>query len=61
MKLKKRSQVGQISDMDMRLLRVFKAVVDCGGMAAAGGTMACALATDLVVLVAAIIINEVNA
>ena len=35
MKLKKRSQVGQISDMDMRLLRVFKAVVDCGGMAAA--------------------------
>ena len=35
MKLKQRSQVGQISDMDMRLLRVFKAVVDCGGMAAA--------------------------
>jgi DNA-binding transcriptional LysR family regulator len=27
--------LGQISDMDLRLLRVFKAVVDCGGMAAA--------------------------
>ena len=27
--------LGQISDMDVRLLRVFRAVVDCGGMAAA--------------------------
>jgi len=26
---------GQISDMDLRLLRVFRAVADCGGMAAA--------------------------
>jgi DNA-binding transcriptional LysR family regulator len=35
MKAKKRAVLGQISDMDLRLLRVFKAVVDCGGMAAA--------------------------
>lgn len=27
--------IGQLSDTDLRLLRVFKAVVDCGGMAAA--------------------------
>ncbi|OYU45313.1 MAG: LysR family transcriptional regulator [Burkholderiales bacterium PBB4] len=27
--------LGQISDMDLRLLQVFRAVVDCGGMAAA--------------------------
>lgn len=27
--------LGQVSDMDLRLLRVFKAVVECGGMAAA--------------------------
>lgn len=27
--------IGQLSDADLRLLRVFKAVVDCGGMAAA--------------------------
>ena len=27
--------MGQLSDMDIRLLRVFKTVVDCGGMAAA--------------------------
>jgi len=27
--------LGQISDMDLRLLRVFRSVVDCGGMAAA--------------------------
>lgn len=27
--------IGQLSDVDLRLLRVFKAVVDCGGMAAA--------------------------
>ncbi len=29
------ARLGQLSDMDMRLLQVFKAVVDCGGMAAA--------------------------
>lgn len=27
--------LGQVSDMDLRLLRVFKAVVECGGMTAA--------------------------
>ena len=27
--------LGQLSDMDLRLLRVFRTVVDCGGMAAA--------------------------
>jgi DNA-binding transcriptional LysR family regulator len=32
---KNRAVLGQISDMDLRLLRVFRAVVDCGGMAAA--------------------------
>jgi len=35
MQVKSRSALGQLSDMDMRLLRVFKTVVDCGGMAAA--------------------------
>ena len=35
MKLKSRAVLGQLGDMDLRLLRVFKAVVDCGGMAAA--------------------------
>ena len=30
-----RAVLGQVSDMDLRLLRVFKAVVECGGMAAA--------------------------
>ena len=35
MKVKAKAVLGQISDMDLRLLRVFKAVVDCGGMAAA--------------------------
>jgi len=35
MKAKSRAVLGQISDMDLRLLRVFRAVVDCGGMAAA--------------------------
>ena len=35
MKLSQRSVLGQFSDLDLRLLRVFKAVVDCGGMAAA--------------------------
>jgi LysR family transcriptional regulator, transcriptional activator for bauABCD operon len=35
MQVKKRAVLGQIGDMDLRLLRVFRAVVDCGGMAAA--------------------------
>lgn len=35
MKPKSRAALGQISDMDLRLLRVFRSVVDCGGMAAA--------------------------
>jgi DNA-binding transcriptional LysR family regulator len=35
MQVKKKAVLGQISDMDLRLLRVFRAVVDCGGMAAA--------------------------
>ncbi len=35
MQVKKRAVLGQISDMDVRLLRVFKSVVECGGMAAA--------------------------
>jgi DNA-binding transcriptional LysR family regulator len=35
MTTKNRAVLGQISDMDLRLLRVFKTVVDCGGMAAA--------------------------
>jgi DNA-binding transcriptional LysR family regulator len=30
-----RALLGQLSDMDLRLLQVFKAVVECGGMAAA--------------------------
>ncbi|WP_287951863.1 LysR family transcriptional regulator [Diaphorobacter sp.] len=30
-----RAVLGQLSDMDLRLLQVFKAVVECGGMAAA--------------------------
>ena len=33
--VKAKAVLGQISDMDLRLLRVFKSVVDCGGMAAA--------------------------
>lgn len=32
---KTRAVLGQISDMDLRLLKVFKSVVECGGMAAA--------------------------
>lgn len=32
---RERAILGQVSDLDLRLLRVFKAVVDCGGMAAA--------------------------
>ncbi len=35
MQVKSRSALGQLSDMDIRLLRVFKSVVECGGMAAA--------------------------
>ena len=30
-----RALLGQLSDMDLRLLRVFRAVVDCGGLSAA--------------------------
>ncbi len=33
--MKQTAPLGQISDMDLRLLQVFRAVVDCGGMAAA--------------------------
>lgn len=32
---RQRALLGQISDMDLRLLRIFKSVVECGGMAAA--------------------------
>ncbi|MDM0046499.1 LysR family transcriptional regulator [Variovorax dokdonensis] len=32
---KSRALLGQLSDMDLRLLRVFKSVVECGGMTAA--------------------------
>ncbi len=35
MQVKSRAALGQLSDMDIRLLRVFKSVVECGGMAAA--------------------------
>ena len=35
MKVKTRAALGQLSDMDIRLMRVFKSVVECGGMAAA--------------------------
>jgi len=35
MKVKSKALLGELSDMDLRLLRVFKAVADCGGMAAA--------------------------
>jgi DNA-binding transcriptional LysR family regulator len=35
MQVKTRAALGQLSDMDIRLLRVFKSVVECGGMAAA--------------------------
>ena len=35
MQVKSRALLGQLGDMDLRLLRVFKSVVDCGGMAAA--------------------------
>ena len=32
---RERAVLGQLSDMDLRLLQVFKAVVECGGMSAA--------------------------
>lgn len=32
---RQRAVLGQLADMDLRLLQVFKAVVECGGMAAA--------------------------
>ncbi len=35
MQVKKKAVLGQISDTDIRLLRVFRSVVECGGMAAA--------------------------
>ncbi len=35
MQVNTRAPLGQLSDMDIRLLRVFKSVVECGGMAAA--------------------------
>lgn len=35
MKVKNKAVLGQLTDMDIRLLRVFKSVVECGGMAAA--------------------------
>ena len=35
MQVNSRAPWGQLSDMDLRLLRVFKSVVECGGMAAA--------------------------
>ena len=35
MQVKSHHTLGQLGDMDLRLLRVFKTVVDCGGMAAA--------------------------
>ncbi|MCW5575148.1 MAG: LysR family transcriptional regulator [Burkholderiales bacterium] len=35
MKVKNRALLGQLGDVDLRLLRVFKTVADCGSMAAA--------------------------
>lgn len=35
MQVRSRALLGQIADADLRLLRVFRAVADCGGMAAA--------------------------
>ena len=35
MQVNSRAALGQLSDMDLRLLRVFKSVVECGGMTAA--------------------------
>ena len=35
MQVNARAPLGQLADTDLRLLRVFKSVVDCGGMASA--------------------------
>ena len=35
MKVKNKALLGQLSDMDLRLLQIYKAVVDCGGFSAA--------------------------
>ena len=35
MTLRERALLGQISDVDLRLIRIFRAVADCGGIAAA--------------------------
>ena len=35
MQVKRRAILGQLDDMDLRLLKVFRSVVQCGGMAAA--------------------------
>jgi DNA-binding transcriptional LysR family regulator len=35
MKVKNKALIGQLSDTDLRLLQVYKAVVDCGGLSAA--------------------------
>lgn len=35
MQTRERAILGQVADVDLRLLRVFRAVADCGGMAAA--------------------------
>jgi LysR family transcriptional regulator, transcriptional activator for bauABCD operon len=35
MQPRERAMLGQLADVDLRLLRVFRAVADCGGMAAA--------------------------
>src|SRR5262245_51843547 len=45
MQLKAEALPGGLSDADLRLLRVFKAVADCGGMAAAELELDIALST----------------
>ncbi len=45
MQAKNRALLGQLGDADLRLLRVFKSVVDCGGMAAAELDLNIALST----------------
>ena len=35
MKVKNKALLGQLSDMDLRLLQIFKAVVECGGFSSA--------------------------
>ena len=39
MKVKNKTHLGQLSDMDLRLLQIFKSVVDCGGFSAAALAM----------------------